>query len=123
VANNFEVPSIIRTLYEFALLVFSAAIVFIIVLILATFTNDSNRLSMNDYEYDSEILQSTNETSFDDMPLTNNEENLINSLERATDQIELFFEHCNDFVVDLVPIEDSRFGQPPPTYEEAMRNK
>jgi len=125
ISNNLEVPTVIRTLYEFALLVFSAAIVFIIVLILATFGNDSNRLSMTDYDYDSEMLQSTNETAFDD--ISNNDENLINSLERATDQIELFFEHCNDFVVDLVPIED-RYGNrninydSPPSYEDAIRS-
>ncbi|CAG2111089.1 unnamed protein product [Medioppia subpectinata] len=128
-SNNVEVPTIVTTIYEFSLLVFSAAIIFIIVLILATFGSDSNKPGNHDLEYESEILESINETSFDDLPLTSGEQQLLTQLERTTDQIELFFENCNDFVVDLVAIEDT-FGindrnyhfDSPPTYEEAVRS-
>ncbi|CAG2173654.1 unnamed protein product, partial [Oppiella nova] len=128
-SNNMQLPSMVTTLYEFSLLVFSAAIIFIIVLILATFGSNSNKISDNDLEYESDILQSINETSFDDLTLTNTEERLLTDIERTTDQIEFFFENCDDFVVDLVSIEDTFASNErnyhfdsPPTYEEAVRS-
>ena len=129
-ANNLEVPTIIGTLYEFLLLVFSAAIVFIIVLFLATFSSNPNKMSGNDSEYESEVIDSTNETTFEEeFTLTIAEESLLTGLERATDQIELLFDNCSEFVVDLIPFEEKYSSTDlmgrydlPPTYEEAIRS-
>ena len=129
-SNNIEIPSIIRTIYEFCLLVFSAAIIFIIVLILATFGSNYNKVSTNSYEYENQMIESNNpiESDFDELELIDVENNLLTQLESTTDQIQLFFDNCDHFVIDLVPLEDTsqanqfkRQYDCPPSYEEAVR--
>ena len=119
-ANRIQVPTILITTYELLLLVFSAAIIFIIVLILATFGSNSSKTSVTDMEYEADIFDSTNDTNFEDIITA--EDSLLSGLERTTDRIQLLFDDYSDFVVDLVSVDHSFPEDSPPSYEEAVRS-
>ena len=116
--HNIDIPIFIKTIYEFAVLIFSAAVIFIFVLVLATFNGSSGRLSVTDYDYDSDIINDIEENH----NIQQNEEVLITTLEEAADQIDLLFNNSNEFVVHLVPIDDIKYDDLPPSYEEAIKN-